>query len=202
MTQQTLAEDNGNLPGLPVAKLALWLFLAVATMLFAMLLSAYLVRMGLAEEHTLSKPALLWLNTLLLALSSLALEGARRAALWGAGARLRYLWLTGGALAMLFLVGQLFAWRELAQAGYFLATNPASSFFYLLTTLHGLHLLGGLIAWARVLLHSHPSLTLPVDGEGTGGVRARVLNVELCALYWHFLLVIWIVMLGLIWVTT
>lgn len=195
MTQKTSSEANNNLPELPVARLALWLFLAVATMLFAMLLSAYLVRMGLAEEHTLPKPALLWLNTLSLALGSLALEWARRAVFLGDGARLRYLWLAGGAFAILFLVGQLFAWGALAQSGYFLATNPASSFFYLLTALHGLHLLGGLIAWARVLFRFHPH-PAPLPS------RERVLNVELCALYWHFLLVIWIVMLGLIWVTT
>lgn len=195
MTQKTSSEANNNLPELPVARLALWLFLAVATMLFAMLLSAYLVRMGLTAEKTLPKPALLWLNTLWLALASLALEWARRAVFLGAGARLRYLWLAGGVLSGLFLVGQLFAWGALAQAGYFLATNPASSFFYLLTALHGLHLLGGLVWWARVLWRFHPH-PVPLPS------RERVLNVELCALYWHFLLGIWIVMLGLIWVTT
>ncbi|MCS6937578.1 MAG: cytochrome oxidase subunit III, partial [Candidatus Bipolaricaulota bacterium] len=127
------------------SRVALWLFLGVATMLFAMVLSAYLVRLGSADDHALPKPALLWLNTLVLVLSSLALEGARRST----ARRALALWLVGGAFAVLFLLGQLLAWRELAQAGYFLATNPASSFFYLLTALHGLHLLGGLIAWTQ-----------------------------------------------------
>ncbi|MDW8111094.1 MAG: cytochrome oxidase subunit III [Candidatus Bipolaricaulota bacterium] len=184
----------------PPTRVALWLFLGVVTMLFAMLLSAYLVRLGTADEHALPKPALLWLNTLVLVLSSLALEGARRRR--GERPFASTLWLAGGAFAVLFLLGQLWAWRELAHAGYFLATNPASSFFYLLTALHGLHLLGGLIAWtqtARCVIQEG-------RGESRDGAKGFATplstKLELCALYWHFLLAVWIVILILMWVTT
>ncbi|MCI2430051.1 cytochrome oxidase subunit III [Candidatus Acetothermia bacterium] len=200
MSAQTFTEANGSHPELPATKLALWLFLAVATMLFAMLLSAYLVRLGFSEEHALPKPNLLWFNTLLLVFSSLALERASR----GTARRAPALWLVGGALAVLFLIGQLFAWSELAQAGYFLATNPASSFFYLLTALHGMHLLGGLVAWTRT--------ASCVIQEGRGESRGEAVRfapasstrvkLELCAFYWHFLLAVWVVILILVWMTT
>lgn len=182
------------------SRVALWLFLGVATMLFAMLLSAYLVRLGAADDHTLPKPPLLWLNTLVLALSSLALEGARRST----ARRAATLWLIGGALTMLFLTGQLLAWRELAQSGYLLATNPASSFFYLLTIIHGVHLLGGLIAWVQTA----GCIIQEGRGESRGGVQSFApapstrVKLDLCALYWHFLLAVWVVILILIWVTT
>jgi cytochrome c oxidase subunit 3 len=92
--------------------------------------------------------------------------------------------LAGGVLAWAFLAGQLWAWQQLGALGYFVATNPANSFFYLITALHGLHLLGGLVAWAKT--------TVKVwRGFDVG------LSVQLCAVYWHFLLVVWLVLLGL-----
>ena len=78
-----------------------------------------------------------------------------------------------------FLGGQLVAWRELAASGYLVAGNPADSFFYLLTGLHGLHVLGGLVALARTA-----SRRLGLR-RGRSSLRLRV---ELCTIYWHFLL--------------
>jgi len=87
-----------------------------------------------------------------------------------------------------FLVGQLFAWQQLNAAGYFLATNPANAFFYLLTGLHGLHLLGGLVA-----------LVLTIDKVWRGFALAQVrLSVKLCAIYWHYLLLLWLVLFTLL----
>ena len=83
------------------------------------------------------------------------------------------------------MVGQLVAWRQLGAAGYFLATNPANTFFYLLTALHGLHVFGGLVALGRT-------------GERCGGGDDVRLSVELCAIYWHFLLVVWLLLFGLL----
>jgi cytochrome c oxidase subunit III len=94
----------------------------------------------------------------------------------------------GGASAVTFLVGQLLAWRELNAAGYFLASNPANSFFYLITALHGLHLIGGLVALGR---------TTARVWRGAAMIQVR-LSVELCAIYWHFLLLVWLVLLGLL----
>ena len=92
-------------------------------------------------------------------------------------------------LAVAFLVGQLLAWRELVAAGYALASNPANSFFYLLTAVHGLHVLGGLVAW-------------PGDARGWRGSETETeevrLSVDLCAIYWHFLLFVWLVLFALL----
>ena len=86
--------------------------------------------------------------------------------------------------ALGFLAGQLLAWRELVVAGYVLAGNPANSFFYLITGLHGLHILGGLFALARTIGKAR-------DGADT---VALARSIELCAIYWHFLLVVWLVL--------
>jgi cytochrome c oxidase subunit III len=94
----------------------------------------------------------------------------------------------GGASALVFLVGQLLAWRQLSLAGYFVASNPANSFFYLITAVHGLHLMGGLVALSR---------TIAKVWRGAEMTQVR-LSVELCAIYWHFLLLVWLVLLGLL----
>jgi cytochrome c oxidase subunit 3 len=90
--------------------------------------------------------------------------------------------LTAGLFAFIFLMGQLIVWQQLARHGYFVASNPASSFFYLITTLHGLHLLGGLVAWTR---------TTAKVWNGAEVTQIR-LSVNLCGIYWHFLLIVWL----------
>ncbi len=112
------------------AQVGLWLFLAVATMLFASLLSAYIVRMGAADWRSLPKPGLLWFNTGDLLISSAALHWADSALRQGQRRTAR-LWTTVGAIAAgLFIIGQITAWYLLYSLGYFLHTNPSSSFFY------------------------------------------------------------------------
>ncbi len=91
--------------------------------------------------------------------------------------------VTGGLTAIGFLVGQLFAWRELADDGYLLASNPANSFFYLITGLHGLHIVGGLIGLGA---NDHQGVERRADAA------CSALGVELCAMYWHFLLFVWL----------
>ena len=133
-------------------------------------------------------PRLLWFNTAVLILSSVALQGAymaaRRSNIDGVIVGL----CAGGAFAVTFLIGQLLAWRELSAEGYFLASNPANSFFYLITAVHGLHLMGGLVALGR---------TTAKVWRGAEMTQVS-LSVELCAIYWHFLLLIWLVLLGLL----
>ena len=89
------------------------------------------------------------------------------------------------------LVGQLLVWRQLGSLGYFVDSNPSNSFFYLITGLHGLHLLGGLVAWFRASVRLW---------RGAEVAKIRM-SVELCAVYWHFLLLVWLVMFGLLLVT-
>lgn len=89
---------------------------------------------------------------------------------------------TAGLTALAFLIGQLIAWRQLTDDGYLLDSNPANSFFYLITAMHGLHILGGLVGLGRTSI-----------GAWTGARPQRLrLGIELCAMYWHFLFFVWL----------
>jgi len=92
-------------------------------------------------------------------------------------------------LTVAFVVGQLVVWYQLVEMGFFIATNPANDFFYLLTGLHGLHMLGGLVALARTTDKVWFMLVTPTKAA---------LSVELCAIYWHFLLCIWLALFALL----
>jgi cytochrome c oxidase subunit 3 len=93
--------------------------------------------------------------------------------------------IAGGVSSLAFIGGQFLAWRALTTAGYYLTANPANDFFYLITALHGAHVLGGLWVWGRTVVRMF-------KGED---VR---LSVELCTVYWHYLLVVWVVLFGLL----
>lgn len=173
---------------LPAQKIALVVFLAVVGALFALFASAYFMRMELPDWQALPVSRILWLNTGILILSSIALQCAVTAARRRQADTLRLALVTGGLTALAFLAGQLFAWRELSAEGNFLATNPANSFFYLLTGMHGLHILGGLVALARTTAKAW-----------TGASPERLeLGAELCAMYWHFLLFVWLALFVLL----
>ncbi|WEK50666.1 MAG: cytochrome c oxidase subunit 3 [Candidatus Kaistia colombiensis] len=174
--------------GARVAKVGLAVFLAVVGSLFALTVSAYLMRASLGDWEAVRMPGILWVNTGVLALSSLALETARLAAVRGDAEGMRAGLLAAGATAVLFLVGQLLAWRQLHAEGYYLATNPANAFFYLITALHGAHVAGGLAALGRVTWRM----------ERGAAVAQLRLGIGLCATYWHALLLIWLVLLGLL----
>ncbi|MBB4395560.1 cytochrome c oxidase subunit 3 [Bradyrhizobium sp. ERR14] len=183
----------GDFPGgdamtWPAAKVGLGVFLAVASALFVLFISAYSMRMDVADWRTLPVPRLLWFNTGVLILSSVALQWSYVAARRDDAEGVMIGLLAGGAAAVIFLGGQLLAWQQLGAAGYFVASNPANSFFYLLTAVHGLHLTGGLVALGR-------TSTKMWRGAGIADMR---LSVELCAIYWHFLLLVWLVLLGLL----
>jgi cytochrome c oxidase subunit III len=179
---------GGGASSLPPAKIGLGVFLAVVGSLFALFISAYSMRMNMGDWRALPVPRLLWFNTGVLVLSSVALQwahvAARRNDMDGVIVGL----CAGGASAVTFLAGQLLAWQQLSAAGYFLASNPANSFFYLMTAAHGLHLMGGLVALGR---------TTAKVWRGAEMTEIR-LSVELCAIYWHFLLLVWLVLFGLL----
>ena len=179
---------SGREFSLPREMLGLRVFLVVVGVLFTLFVVAYADRMSLADWRPLPEPWLLWPNTALLILSSVAFQRACTAANRGRIDGVRSGLLAAGVLAFGFLAGQILAWQQLVASGYFAATNPANAFFYLLTALHGLHLLGGLVAWAR---------TSAKVRRGFEAAEVR-LSVELCALYWHFLLMIWLVVFGLL----
>jgi cytochrome c oxidase subunit 3 len=183
------AQDiHGAVLARPAAKTALWIFLAVVTSVFALFISAYAMRMHLGDWSPLQEPRLLTWNTGLLIVTSGAMHwtvvAARREEIDGVRQGLA----AGGVLTFAFLAGQLVVWKQLNDAGAFLTSNPANGFFYLLTAVHGVHLLGGLVAWAR---------TTAKVWRGIEVVKVR-LSVELCAIYWHFLLLVWLVLFALL----
>jgi len=177
---------------LPSATLGLRVLLAAITVVFSLLVVAYADRMGVSDWRALPDPPLLWLNTAILILSSAGLQWATISARRGEIRGIKVGLLIGGLAAFFFLLGQLLAWQQLVDLGYFVASNPANAFFYLLTALHGLHLLGGLIAWAWT-----GDKVWRRDAEAD---RLR-LRVELCTVYWHYLLVVWLVLFGLMLLT-
>jgi cytochrome c oxidase subunit III len=174
---------------LPATTIGLGVFLVVVGTLFALLISAYSMRMAMADWRPLPVPALLWFNTGLLVASSVALQLAHVAVKRGRMDDLKLGLLGGAGFALLFLVGQILVWRQLSAAGYFLASNPANAFFYLLVALHGLHLSGGLVALGR-----------SADRVWRGSYRRDRIrhSVALCAAYWHFLLAVWLVVMTLL----
>jgi cytochrome c oxidase subunit 3 len=89
--------------------------------------------------------------------------------------------------ALVFLIGQLIVWQQLISLDYFVASNPANTFFYLITGLHGLHLLGGIVALAVVAYKS----------QRLSDVVLLSSQTSLLATYWHYMLVVWVVFFGL-----
>jgi cytochrome c oxidase subunit III len=176
----------------PPASTGMWVFLAAISMSFAALTSALVVRKGGAVDwRHFTLPPVLYLNTLVLLASSLTLEISRRriAAFMGAAKRkiadpARWLYLTL-SLGLLFVGGQYVAWRQLSARGLYLATNPSSSFFYVFTGAHALHLMGGLGGLLRVIrkLNKHVLRRSTLDATSR---------------YWHFMDVLWLYLLLLL----
>lgn len=191
--EQGIIEEQGAVDA-PAPQVGLWVFLAVVTSLFGLFAIVYNMRAEFPDWRPLPDPSLLWLNTGLLILGSVALQLARGAAGRDDLVGLKRNLTAGGALTIAFLVGQLLAWRQLTGDGYYLATNPADAFFYTLTALHGLHMLGGLWFWGR----ANRAVWRGLEKSSVTEVARVRLRVELCSVYWHYLLLIWLVLFGLL----
>jgi cytochrome c oxidase subunit 3 len=175
------------------SKTGIWVALAAISMSFAAFTSALVVRQGASLDwHHLTLPQVLYWNTLVLLASSVTLEFARRrvAAFMG-GPRTsnpnpaRWLYVTA-LLGLLFVAGQYAAWLQLRSEGLYLATNPNSSFFYLLTAVHALHVIGGLAGLIYVLRKLH-------------GTVLRRSTLDSFSYYWHFMGILWVYLLLLLW---
>jgi cytochrome c oxidase subunit 3 len=193
-----LVPVDGNLRALqeyspPPSSSAIWVGIAAISMSFAAFTSALIVRQGSSTDwRHITLPSVLYLSTLLLMLSSVTLEVARRrvaAFMSGQETRAdipkRWLYATL-SLGVLFVVGQYLAWLQLRSQGLYLATNPNSSFFYLFTALHALHVLGGLAGLVRV-----------TRKFGLSTLRRSTLNAT--SYYWHFMGVLWLYLFFLLW---
>jgi len=158
-------------------------------MFFMALASAFLLRRGTSGDWIpVHLPAVLWFNTSAILASSFTLERAR-----GALSRLdlfgfRNLWTATTGLGVLFLIGQLAAWRQLVAQGVFMSSNPASSFFYIFTAAHGVHLLGGIGALLYVLIRKFDNTTIALSTAA-----------EIASYYWHFMDGLWIFLLALLY---
>lgn len=172
----------------PAAKVGLYVFLAVAGCLFSLLAAAFFMRMDSPDWQAPPTPAILWFNTAVLIASSLALYLAEREVNRGELERVRITLAASGACAFVFLIGQVWAWRQLTGLEYFAVSNPANAFFYLLTGTHALHLIGGLFVLAR---------TLDRAWRVSDAAALRV-SIELCAIYWRFLLFVWLIMFAML----
>ena len=184
MADQAAIDNNhiGQAVSMPLSRVALYVLMAVIGVLFSLFSVAYIGRMAYGDWRTLPEPTLLWLNTAIIMLSSISFHQATKNAKENQIKRSREYLLLSGVLTFGFIVGQLFVWRELVSFGYFASTNPSYAFFYLLTALHILHLAGGLIAWIIVTIKSF------IPQKETSDFA---LKVNLCAVYWHFLLIVW-----------
>ena len=169
----------------------LFVLLAASTMVFAALTSAFVVRRGMSDDWaSMSKPPILWLNTAVLLVSSIVLDRSRHALKAGDRTRFNLWWTAATALGILFLLGQAFAWRELRDAGIYVASNPSSSFFYVLTASHAFHLLGGVAALVYVDVQAWRLRLGP----------AKRTAIDVTAVFWHFLDGLWVYLMVLFYV--
>src|SRR5271169_1031618 len=177
----------------PPSSTGIYVVLFAITMMFAAFSSALIVRKGSSLDwQTFTLPSILYINTLILLASSVTLEVARRrvATFMGglkshAESPTRWLYINL-SLGLLFVAGQYFAWSQLRTEGLYLATNPSSSFFYVLTATHALHVLGGL-----------GGLIYVIRMLGKSALRRSTLDAT--ARYWHFMDVLWLYLLCLLW---
>jgi cytochrome c oxidase subunit 3 len=176
------------------ASTGIWVVLAAITMSFAAFTSALIVRQGTAPLVHITLPPVLYLNTLLIIASSITLELSRRqiAAFMGVKGRdndqaapAQWLYITL-FLGLLFVAGQTFAWMQLKSQGFGLATNISYSFFYVLTVAHALHVFGGLGGLVRVIGKLNKS-------------ALRRSTLDATSRYWHFMGVLWVYLLLLLW---
>ncbi|HKZ02043.1 MAG TPA: cytochrome c oxidase subunit 3 [Pyrinomonadaceae bacterium] len=168
-------------------RLGMMVALAGMVMLFTSLTSAYIVRAAASNDWvTLPVPRMLWVSTALILISSATLEMARKALRHEAGAAYGSWLAVTSVLGLGFLVAQLVVWRELARQGLYISSNPHSSFFYLLTGTHGLHLAGGLLALIYLFVR-FPNLR-----QGDRAVGRQIAAADAATLYWHFMDALWI----------
>ena len=185
-TQNPINSEPGIL-NLSHAQVFVYMFLAVVTILFLFLTNAYVFRMNFEDWQPLPMPSLLWANTCSLVVASIGMGWATRGVNNNNQASLKTGLLIGGIFALFFLIGQFWAWQQLIAYGYLVAQNPANTFFYLITALHGLHISGGVVAW----------IVITKKSWRTDGTQPSLSQVSLLATYWHYLLLIWVMMFGL-----
>jgi cytochrome c oxidase subunit 3 len=175
----------------PAYKTCLKFLMFTLSSMFFLFIAGYRLRMAEADWVAIKDPAILWLNSGMLVLAGVLMQRARDAALNGSIKPLRNNLTLAGVVTIAFLIGQYMAWQQLSDAGYYVYASPAAAFFVLLTTLHALHLLGGLFVLVRATVRAWQGIE----------VERIKLSVELCTTYWHYLLLVWFVFFALLLTT-
>ena len=177
---------KGETLSLSKGKLGLRFIMIVSTIFFCLFIVTYADRMVYPDWIKMQEPSLLWFNTIILIITSGFFASAQIASRNKNFVLVKRRFLLIGGFSFIFLLGQLLVWQQLIYSGYFMSTNPANAYFYLFTTLHGLHLIGGLFYWNITL----KKVWIPEKVT----VQKTQQSVELCGIYWHFLLVVWLVL--------
>jgi cytochrome c oxidase subunit 3 len=171
--------------------IGLFVLVAATGMVFAALTVAFWMRHSTSDDWiSMRKPPLLWVNTLVLLASSVVLDRARVALKKGRRDQFNLWWTVATGLGIVFLLGQGIVWRQLSNAGVFIASSPTSSFFYLLTAAHAAHLLGGVGAMLYVDIQA---LRLRLG-------PAKRTAIDITAVFWHFLDGVWLYLMVLLYV--
>jgi cytochrome c oxidase subunit 3 len=177
-----LREEPRKILTMDPIKFALWLFIVSITMIFASLTSAYIVKKADGQWLLFDIPQIFWISTGLLLASSVTMQLAVEAAKKNNITSTRFLLGITTALGVMFLLSQFFGWQELVSQGVYFVGNPAGSFMYVFTGMHGVHLISGIIFLIIVLISAFRYK-----------VHSRSLRrIKLCATYWHFLDGLWI----------
>jgi len=176
------SSDSGSSFPISKGQIGVWILLTAVIMLFAGLSSAYIVLRSVPTWQNIELPSLLWPNTLVLFLSSIAVDISRRAIRRNDLQSMKRWLILGGILGLTFLAGQLAAWRQLVNAGVYVPSTHQSGFFYILTGLHGVHLLGGIVALGFVQYKALRNQLTAFNYE----------PLKLFAMYWHVMDALWI----------
>ena len=181
-------EHDGKTLGLSKTNLGVRTIMVVSTVIFSLFVVSYSDRMLVHDWKSLSEPWLLWINTVILILTSFVFHKGKIYSDKNNFEKVKNSLLLVGFLTFAFITGQLLVWQHFISVGQYASTNPANAFFYLFTALHGLHLLGGLFFWGKAITK--------IFKENFNVSKTKQI-IDLCAIYWHFLLIVWLILFGL-----
>ena len=181
-------QHDGKTLALSKAKLGVRTIMVVSTVIFSLFIVSYSASMLVHDWRCLSEPWLLWINTIILIFTSFVFHKAKVSSDKNEFEKSKNHLLLVGFLTFAFITGQLLVWQHYVNLGQYASTNPANAFFYLFTAIHGLHVLGGLFFWARA--------TTQLLKKKYNVLKIKQ-AIELCAIYWHFLLIVWFILFGL-----
>jgi cytochrome c oxidase subunit 3 len=182
MTEMKIVEEAQKPLGMNAKKFALWLFCVSVVMIFGALTSAYIVRQAEGNWLIFELPQLFWINTGIILASSMTMHWAYHSAKRDRLESVKVGMVITTILGVAFLIGQYLAWGDLVDQKVYLVGNPSGSFVYILSGLHGLHIVGGVVFLLIVLASTFKYK-----------VHSKSLNqIEMCVTYWHFLGGLWL----------